>query len=66
MDCSLPGSSARGIFQARILEWDAISYFNLLIKEHINKKNNRELNMVMIISLTLLTQFINMNNMCVS
>ena len=50
MDCSLPGSSARGIFQARILEWDAISYFNLLIKQHINKKNNRELNMVMIIS----------------
>ena len=23
MDCSLPGSSARGIFQARILEWVA-------------------------------------------
>ena len=26
MDCSLPGSSARGIFQARILEWVAISF----------------------------------------
>ena len=26
MDCSLPGSSAHGIFQARILEWMAISY----------------------------------------
>ena len=26
MDCSLPGSSAHGIFQARILEWGAISY----------------------------------------
>ena len=25
MDCSLPGSSVRGIFQARILEWVAIS-----------------------------------------
>ena len=25
MDCSLPGSSIRGIFQARILEWVAIS-----------------------------------------
>ena len=24
MDCSLPGSSVRGIFQARILEWVAI------------------------------------------
>ena len=26
MDCSLPGSSARGIFQARVLEWDAIAF----------------------------------------
>ena len=23
MDCSLPGSSAHGIFQARVLEWGA-------------------------------------------
>ena len=26
MDCSLPGSSTHGIFQARILEWVAISF----------------------------------------
>ena len=26
MDCSLPGSSIHGIFQARILEWIAISF----------------------------------------
>ena len=26
MECSLPGSSARGIFQARILEWVSISF----------------------------------------
>ena len=26
MDCSLPGSSINGIFQARILEWVAISF----------------------------------------
>ena len=26
MDCSLPGSSIHGIFQARILEWVAIPY----------------------------------------
>ena len=26
MDCSLPGSSVRGIFQARVLEWIAISF----------------------------------------
>ena len=25
MDCSLPGSSAHGIFQARVLEWVAIA-----------------------------------------
>ena len=28
MDCSLPGSSVHGIFQARILEWVAISFSN--------------------------------------
>ena len=28
MDCSLPGSSVRGIFQARILEWAVISYYS--------------------------------------
>ena len=27
MDCRLPGSSVHGIFQARILEWVAISFF---------------------------------------
>ena len=26
MDCSLPGSSVHGIFQARILEWVAIAF----------------------------------------
>ena len=26
MDCSLPGSSVRGIFQAKVLEWIAISF----------------------------------------
>ena len=26
MDCSLPGSSVHGIFQARVLEWTAISF----------------------------------------
>ena len=27
MDCSLPGSSVRGIFQSRILEWVALSFY---------------------------------------
>ena len=26
MDCNLPGSSVQGIFQAKILEWVAISF----------------------------------------
>ena len=29
MDCSLPGSSIHGIFQARVLEWGAITLFYL-------------------------------------
>ena len=30
MDCSLTGSSILGIFQARVLEWDAIAFSNEL------------------------------------
>ena len=30
MDCSLPGSSINGIFQARVLEWGAIA----LVRDH--------------------------------
>ena len=30
MDCSLPGSSVHGIFQARVLEWGAIAFSILL------------------------------------
>ena len=26
MDCSLPGCSVQGIFQARVLEWGAIAF----------------------------------------
>ena len=28
MDCSLPGSSVHGIFQARVLEWGAMAFSN--------------------------------------
>ena len=31
MDCSLPGSSIHGIFQARVLEWGAIAFFVMYI-----------------------------------
>ena len=33
MDCSLPGSSIHGSFQARALEWGAIGTMNLKIYE---------------------------------
>ena len=29
MDCSLPGSSVHGIFEARVLEWVAIAFSEL-------------------------------------
>ena len=31
IDCSLPGSSVHGIFQARVLEWGAIAFSFLLV-----------------------------------
>ena len=34
MDCSLPGSSAQGIFQARVLEWGATKEEGMLMLSH--------------------------------
>ena len=31
MDCSLPGSSVHGIFQARVLEWGAIAFSKYIL-----------------------------------
>ena len=31
MDCSTPGSSVYGIFQARVLEWGAIAFSTIVI-----------------------------------
>ena len=36
MDCSLPGSSVHGIFQARVLEWGAIAFSNIYIYIHLS------------------------------
>ena len=33
MDCSLPGCSVHGISQARVLEWGAIAFSSLVIRE---------------------------------
>ena len=37
MDCSLPGSSVHGIFQARVLEWVAIAFSDALPYFLLNK-----------------------------
>ena len=36
MDCSPPGSSAHGIFQARILEWVAVAFSIETSEENVN------------------------------
>ena len=33
MDCSLPGSSIHGIFQARVLEWGTIAFSCLILRK---------------------------------
>ena len=38
MDCSLPGSSVHGIFQARVLEWIAISFSTMRMLELTKKR----------------------------
>ena len=37
MDCSPPGYSVHGIFQARVLEWGAIAFSNLVCTKTNNK-----------------------------
>ena len=32
MDCSLPGSSVHGIFQARVVEWGATAFSALIVQ----------------------------------
>ena len=36
-DCSLPGSSVHGIFQARVLEWGAIAFSNWEVQTDANQ-----------------------------
>ena len=44
IDCSLPGSSVHGIFQARVLEWGAIAFSGLSKSKDVSRSmsfNNR-------------------------
>jgi len=40
MNCSLPGSSIHGIFQARVLEWGAIAFSKYYVRyqEYISRQ----------------------------
>ena len=40
MDCSLPGSSVRGIFEARVLEWVAIAFSSISMRVNLLKECN--------------------------
>ena len=40
MDCSLPGSSVHGIFQARVLEWGAIAISEEESQNTLNTRKN--------------------------
>ena len=42
MDCSPPGSSIQGIFQARILEWGATA-FSMFLDRKLKKRKNSTL-----------------------
>ena len=44
MDCSPPGSSVHGIFQARVLEWGAIAFSSVLTQDTAKKRNKGEIN----------------------
>ena len=39
MDCSPPGSSVHGILQARVLEWGAIAFSEILLTIMIDKQS---------------------------
>ena len=43
MDCSPPGFSVHGIFQARVMEWGAIAFSTLLCYPSLNSSTNARL-----------------------
>ena len=51
MDCSLPGSSIHGIFQATVLEWGAIA-FSHAGQEHLFKSFKSSVSVLMFLSIS--------------
>ena len=54
MDCSLPGSSIHGIFQARVLEWVAIAFSDQGKHKKLNLLYKQEARDVVIDSLNII------------
>ena len=46
MDCSLPGSSVHGIFQAGVLEWGAIAFSVDWIRLVVPKTQNQKIHIL--------------------
>ena len=42
MDCSPPGSSIHGIFQARVLEWIAVAFSNKVLVFHLKMERKTQ------------------------
>ena len=66
-DCSLPGSSIHGIFQARVLEWGGIAFSRVVIFQHnfcLNETDKKQLHFLIpfylcLFSSTLLISILN-------
>ena len=56
MDCSPPGSSVHGIYQARVLEWDAIAFSSISTLLKVKKKNKKTKKKTMISSVQSLSR----------
>ena len=48
MDCSLPGSSVHGIFQARVLEWGAIAFSEKSLQESSSTTQFKSINSMVV------------------
>ena len=61
MDCSPPGSSVHGIFQARALEWGAIAFSDYLRQKCLNGDQG---NPIMVLLLLLLLSHFSHVRLC--
>ena len=46
MDCSLPGSSIQGSFQARVMEWGAIAFSFDMLADPNGDNNHKKINVL--------------------